>query len=748
MSSTQSQNYLSLPLRLLALVLYLVGLFAVSQLVTGEWLPTGARVLWFAAALGLWCLNLMSAPFFQPPRGALANGLASGLLLLTVDLSGVRTLAYELDVFRWTALGLAAVTVVAATVAIALYRANPVERPIAAALGKTGYRISDQFGKGQLVFTPPALIGIIGFYQGELTQQMWLLFLWTLVAATEPIESVILGIRRFKGAMTSRSSGKFIGTIQRVDDPNIVRVTLKSTATWEPDTVHVACLPMVGQRCVVPLFSQVRGQEVLGTGLLCQQESGDLIEVAQAGFVYKPTKPFDRQKLIDEISGKPDGADLVGFIVEDSTISGIRFEVSRKIPLQEGQMVFCRQGDETVYYQILDARTTEESFEQNPRGTHVVTAAQLGVLSEGRAFKKYGWLPPMNGPVFLPRGSVGSHAEVADDNWVLGTVPGSEVEVTVDFKALMEYHTAILGMTGSGKTELVLDVIREALRRDVKVFCVDFTGEYLPRLSDNSPMQLGLSEEQAGDLNTRLFDVETGEFAAGNEKRALKVFVDAMKPVVEEQVRGLLEPNGASVGVFQLDDIANTRATLRATEMYLSTIFKWAREHRKARQILVVLEEAHTVVPEMNLYRYDRVDTEAVVGRISQIALQGRKYGVGLLLVSQRTALVSKTALSQCNTCLTFSLVDRTSLEYLANVHSPEHVRAIPNLKFLEVLASGKAVNCERPIIAQVPYDERKVLACEELNVPFTPAEAPPASESPPMSQEETTEERGNDTPF
>jgi len=35
-------------------------------------------------------------------------------------------------------------------------------------------------------------------------------------------------------------------------------------------------------------------------------------------------------------------------------------------------------------------------------------------------------------------------------------------------------------------------------------------------------------------------------------------------------------------------------------------------------------------------------DSRGLVGKISQIALQGRKYGIGLLVISQRTATVVK----------------------------------------------------------------------------------------------------------
>ena len=48
---------------------------------------------------------------------------------------------------------------------------------------------------------------------------------------------------------------------------------------------------------------------------------------------------------------------------------------------------------------------------------------------------------------------------------------------------------------------------------------------------------------------------------------------------------------------------------------------------------MLVLEEAHTIVPETFGAGFD-YDTQWVVSRIGQIALQGRKYGVGLLVIS------------------------------------------------------------------------------------------------------------------
>jgi DNA helicase HerA-like ATPase len=276
-------------------------------------------------------------------------------------------------------------------------------------------------------------------------------------------------------------------------------------------------------------------------------------------------------------------------------------------------------------------------------------------------------------------------------------------------------------VTGTGKTELALDIVREAEDRDVKIFCVDFTGEYRERLADLRPIFPAPSEETTNDLAGKLFDAETGAYGAGKEKKILDSALKEMRIEIDKQIGEFLTSEADNLAIFELAEIANSKATLRLTELYLSSIMNWARQHRKARQILIVLEEAHTIIPEVFGAGFD-YDTQWVVSRIGQIALQGRKYGVGLLVVSQRTALVSKTILSQCNTFFTHSLIDQTSLNFLQSVYSEQHTRSIPNLRFLEFLAFGKAVRAERPILLRREFDPAKMDASEKLRKPLSAA--------------------------
>lgn len=291
-----------------------------------------------------------------------------------------------------------------------------------------------------------------------------------------------------------------------------------------------------------------------------------------------------------------------------------------------------------------------------------------------------------------------------------------------------------------GKGEILFTLpalisILGAYARGAKVFCVDFTGDYRQRLADLNPAFPSPPKERIEDLEKKLFDVATGTWGAKDEKKVLSAAMDGLRAYTANEINNFLVANNPNLAVLELAEIANTRATLRLTELYLSTIMAWARQYRRARQVMIVLEEAHTIVPETIGAGFD-AETQNVVSRIGQIALQGRKYGVGLLVVTQRTALVSKTILSQCNTFLTHSLIDQTSLNFLENVYSTQHVRLVPNLPNLHFLAFGKALRAERPIMLRREFNQKKKDASERLRRPLPNAElVPPAAAAPEAKQ-------------
>lgn len=76
--------------------------------------------------------------------------------------------------------------------------------------------------------------------------------------------------------------------------------------------------------------------------------------------------------------------------------------------------------------------------------------------------------------------------------------------------------------------------------------------------------------------------------------------------------------------------------------------------------ILLVYEEAHKYVPNSELVKY-----RSSKKSIERIAKEGRKYGVTLLLASQRPSEISETIFSQCNNFIAMRLTNPVDQSYV-----------------------------------------------------------------------------------
>ncbi|MDU2380108.1 MAG: anti-phage-associated helicase HerA [Enterobacter cloacae] len=106
--------------------------------------------------------------------------------------------------------------------------------------------------------------------------------------------------------------------------------------------------------------------------------------------------------------------------------------------------------------------------------------------------------------------------------------------------------------------------------------------------------------------------------------------------------------------------------------------------------VLLVYEEAHKYVPNSDLVKY-----RASKKSIERIAKEGRKYGVTLLLASQRPSEISETIFSQCNNFIAMRLTNPIDQNYVKRL-LPDTLGAIidtlPSLKAGEALVIGESI--------------------------------------------------------
>lgn len=105
---------------------------------------------------------------------------------------------------------------------------------------------------------------------------------------------------------------------------------------------------------------------------------------------------------------------------------------------------------------------------------------------------------------------------------------------------------------------------------------------------------------------------------------------------------------------------------------------------------LLVYEEAHKYVPNSDLVKY-RASRES----IERIAKEGRKYGITLMLASQRPSEISETIFSQCNNFITMRLTNPNDQNYVKRLLPDtmgQLIDKMPTLKSGECLLIGDAV--------------------------------------------------------
>jgi hypothetical protein len=118
--------------------------------------------------------------------------------------------------------------------------------------------------------------------------------------------------------------------------------------------------------------------------------------------------------------------------------------------------------------------------------------------------------------------------------------------------------------------------------------------------------------------------------------------------------------------------------------------YKIIKPKEKEIPFLLVLEEAHNYIPQSEGAKYNSVKKS-----IERIAKEGRKYGISLMIVSQRPSEISETIFSQCNNFVAMRLTNPTDQSYVKRL-LPDNISAItdslPILEKQEALIIGDSL--------------------------------------------------------
>ncbi len=132
----------------------------------------------------------------------------------------------------------------------------------------------------------------------------------------------------------------------------------------------------------------------------------------------------------------------------------------------------------------------------------------------------------------------------------------------------------------------------------------------------------------------------------------------------------------------------------------------WARnlsEGGRERPLLLVLEEAHGYLGQG--------DTGPAAMAVRRIVKEGRKYGIGAMIVSQRPSEIDTTILSQCGTILAMRLsnpTDRSHITATVTDNLEGLLSMLPILRTGEAIIVGEAVHLPVRTLIDPPGKDRR----------------------------------------
>jgi hypothetical protein len=698
---------------------YLVLLAVASRTAFGSWVPeTGERGLWlFSGVAALLLGDLLVSPYFTKPVDALSYSVAALIGLVAIDVWGNPTLG-DFDQFLWTvAVAYMFICITSAVAAMALKDSTNVH---VQRLSRTVYLVADNLGRPRWVFSVVFFFALLTYHRTEPREYLTISVAWWLTIGLQPLETLSRMAIRVIALWRESTGGKLIGIVAGHQSPGIVLIRQQSR-----DMTHFGTPLLVraddGEPGIAISLDYVGYAE--GTWLRALHVPRHVVCLADLGraprsgdtdecIALDPASAMDIGRHLDESQTWRDRQYILGVVAPDTSSSLLRVDVARTdVSLEEGRLVRVAIDHFDVLYQLIEGLTKEKLLEQkNTRGFVLAEAKQIGRWDEERQrFIRVSWIPRPNAPVFLVKVADGTPSAGA-----IGYFPGTCYPVSVNTHHLVTHNTAILGILGVGKSYLAIELVERLISDNIKVICLDLTNQYARELSnfydaeseDNILRQL-LAVGPPGATNYQTNKDDGGSIVQFQEKarEVVAAFLAA------DRTRAVLIVNPASFEVwkqvsfkFKTTEIP-AMATLtpcEITRLLTEAVLKLLQDKgmTDAARCCLIYEEAHSLIPEWNAVASegDKVATNGTAKAI----LQGRKFGLGAMVVTQRTANVTKTILNQCNTVFAMRVFDATGMEFLSNYIGDDYARILSTLEDRHAVVFGRASSCRDPVLIRL----------------------------------------------
>ena len=301
----------------------------------------------------------------------------------------------------------------------------------------------------------------------------------------------------------------------------------------------------------------------------------------------------------------------------------------------------------------------------------------------------------------------------------IGLLHGHDIPISLDINELLQRHVCILAKTGGGKSYMSGDIVEELMKHSVTCMIIDPHGEYgamrdvgskpsdgrygvVPTGYGDKILEFSIAKENktAMPLRFTLKTLEAREILELTRTNDIRTFLPVLRKAIDAlrerqdvySMRELIDvlmgeaDNKNAVLITELEylDEVGLFATRgnRMNELVeegkttlinlkgvppdiqelivrrLSTLLFEMRKIGNVPPMMLIIEEAHNYCPQQG----SALSTKA----LATIASEGRKFGLGLMVISQRPAKIDKNVLSQCGTQIILKVTNPNDLKAIA----------------------------------------------------------------------------------
>ena len=453
-----------------------------------------------------------------------------------------------------------------------------------------------------------------------------------------------------------------------------------------------------------------------------------------------------------------------------------------KIGTDEGEILGLVEKSSISSAAFTDVRNFDEAAESteiaelNKRDkTFIAHIGILGFLENLRKGKSIiPAIPPIPGTEIIPpsKGDLEEIFSPKNKGWVkIGNLLRNKtVDAKINLDKIVSRHLGILAMTGMGKSNLVSLVTKQISKLNGTVIIFDYHNDYTnlnipkinvidakinPRLLDADQLSDVLEIRESATVQQRVLrmaftegvkkskefwkklETEIAYIVDSEDKKIKEIRSSAyrVQDIIEESQRrfeDILDPDMGDpisfikegrANILNISELSEKQANV-ALAFYLQQLLKDRKDasiakHGKSKKIrnykfnspiFVIIEEAHVFIPKDH-------DTSAKYWA-AKIAREGRKFGLGLGIVSQRPRSVDLNVLSQMGSFAIMKIIQEDDQRQIASATestSRELIAQLTSLNVGDAVLVGQWTNL--PSMVHVEEVKEKVMGSDQSAV-------------------------------